>query len=389
MIKFKRKGAKAQRLKFVNLYFLSLNLCAFAPLRLIFILALVCSCSKAPKPKRPPPNVSTAVVEQREVPIYIDAIGQVIPPVEVQIRPQVQGKLLEAYVKQGAIVKEGDVLYKIDPRPFQATLDEAKAQLTHDEALLAIAEKTMERYKTVVEQDFISQLTWEQYVSSAEAAKAQVELDKASIRAAEINLNYCDVVAPISGKISYFNTYPGDVAVAYDTTAITTIRPFNPIDITFSLPQQYFELIRREQGDAGKWPFVASLPENPKATFEGKSYFIDNQIDQNTGTILLKGRFSNVKRELWPGEFVKVKVLQKSVPNALLVPPGAILIGKDGPYLYSMSSDKKVSPHNVDVLTRTEEYIAFASKDLKKGDIVITDGQINIAPGMVVNPVKK
>ena len=119
-----------------------------------------------------------------------------------------------------------------------------------------------------------------------------------------------------------------------DPNQITVIRPFSPIDITFSLPQQQFELIRRVQGDAGEWKFVATLPENPRRPVEGITYFIDNQIDQNTGTILLKGRLPNEKRELWPGEFIRVKVLHKVAPNALTVPPGSVLMGKDGAYIY-------------------------------------------------------
>ena len=291
---------------------------------------------------------------------------------------------MKAYVEQGAIVKEGDLLYMIDPRPYQAILDEAKAQLLHDQALLEVAELTVKRYKTVVEEDFISQLTWEQYEGNAKAAQAQVELDIAAIVAAQINLDFCQVLAPVSGKISYFNIYPGNVVTAYDPTAITVIRPFDPIDIMFSLSQQQFEAIRLKQGNEGIWPFIAVLPEKPKIPFEGKTYFIDNQVNQDTGTILLKGRCSNSEWVLWPGEFIKVKVLQSTAPMALVVPPGAVLIGKNGAYLYKMDGEQKVSAHNVDVLTRTEAYIAVASPDLKVGDSVVVDGQINIAPGMIV-----
>ncbi len=142
-------------------------------------------------------------------------------------------------------------------------LDEAIAQLAHDQALLVYAEKTVERYKKVVEDNFISKLTYEQYESTAAAARAQVELDKAAITAAQINVDYCQVVAPVSGKISYFNVDVGNILAVDDPNQITVIRPFSPIDITFSLPQQQFELIRHVQGDAGEWKFVATLPENP------------------------------------------------------------------------------------------------------------------------------
>lgn len=334
------------------------------------------------------PRVITDTVKQQDVPIYIDAIGQVISPVTVYIRPQVNGKLIKAYVQQGAIVKEKDVLYEIDPRPYQAILAEAIAQLAHDTALLEYAEKTVNRYKVVVEDDFISKLAFEQYVSTATAAKAQVDQDKAAIIAAQINVEYCKVVAPVSGKISYSNVDVGNIMVIDDPNQITVIKPFSPIDITFALPQQQFEQIRRVQGDAGEWRFVATLPESPDKPLSGTTYFIDNQVNQDTGTILLKGRLPNEDRALWPGEFVRIKVLYKMAPKALTVPPGAVLIGKDGPYIYTVDKEEKAIVTNVTILTRTEQYIAIQSDKLHEGDKVITDGQINVAPGVVVSEVK-
>lgn len=352
---------------------------------LVLCLVLFASCRNKQKPPPLPPNVITATVEQRDVPIYIDSIGQVIPPVTVQIRPQVAGKLLAVYVQQGAIVKANDILYTVDPRPYQALLDEAIAQLAHDIALLEYAEIAVKRYKKVVEDDYISIFTYEQYLSNEAAAKAQVELDQAAIRAAEINVNYCQITAPVDGKISFFAVDVGNIVAVDDPTALTAIRPFNPIDISFSLPQQHFELIRREQGDAGAWKFVATLPERPKTPFKGTTYFLDNQIDQDTGTILLKGRIPNNERELWPGEFIKVKVLQKIAPQAFVVPPGAVLIGKNGPYVYLVDNEGKAVNKNVTVLMRSEDSIAVDSSELKAGDTVIVDGQINIAPGVIVN----
>lgn len=363
-------------------FFYILMLIAFLP-------SLFTGCKKSGGQKPSARPVTTAEVNQQDVPIYIDAIGQVIPPVTVNIRPQVAGKLINVFIQQGAIVNENDVIYEMDPRPFQAILDEAKAQLVHDQALLEYAEKTVERYKKVVEDDFISILTFEQYESTAAAARAQVELDKAAITAAQINLDFCKIVAPVSGKISFFNVDVGNILALDDATQITVIRPFSPIDILFSLPQQQFELIRHEQGDSGEWKFVTNLPESPKKTFEGTTFFIDNQIDQNTGTILLKGRLPNANRELWPGEFIRVKVLYRMAPQALTVPPGAVLIGKDGPYIYTVDADGKAVVENVKVLTRTEEYIAIQSEKVHAGDTVIVEGQINVAPGLKVTVVSK
>ena len=173
--------------------------------------------------------------------------------------------------------------------------------MQHDEALLEYAKQAVERYKQVVEDEFISVLNYEQLTSNANAAAAQVELDKAAIMAAAINVEFCKIVAPVSGKISYFNVDVGNIMIIDDPNQITVIRPFSSVDILFSLPQQQFEMIRSVQGDAGKWKFIATLPERTDEPFDGTTYFIDNQIDQNTGTILLKGRLTNEDRRFGPG----------------------------------------------------------------------------------------
>ena len=149
----------------------------------------------------------------RDVPIYVDAIGQAISTVTISIRPLVSGTLTATYIKQGDIVKEGDVIYTIDPRPYQAALDEANAQLEHDMAVWALAQQTVTSYKPIVDKDFISSLTFDSYISNEQAARAQVEFDKAAVRAAALNLEYCSVVATVSGKVSYFRRY-------YDTHAV-------------------------------------------------------------------------------------------------------------------------------------------------------------------------
>lgn len=361
---------------------------------LYFLILLACisplfnGCKRRNEPpKRPAPNVTIAAVNKKEVPIYIDTIGQAISPQIVNVRPQVNGKLIKANIEQGAYVNEGDVIYEIDPRPYEAILDQAIAQLARDQALLLYAEQAVERNRKVVEEDFISKINFEQFQSNASAAQAQVEQDKAAITAARINVDFTKIVAPVSGKISYSNVDVGNIMIIDDPNQITVIRPFSPIDVLFSLPQQQFEMIRVEQGDDGQWPYVVTLADKPDVSFGGITYFIDNQIDQNTGTILLKGKLPNAEREMWPGEFVRVKVLYRIVPEALTVPPSSVLMGRDGPYLYVVDHEGKAKAVNVSVLTRTEEYIAIHSEQLNEGDRVIVDGQINVAPGIAVNEV--
>lgn len=358
-------------------------------LRLLLCLfmsaGLLCCRGKPAERKRAAPHVSVAVLRQGSVPIYFEAIGQAIAPYTVSVRPQTAGMLLQSFVQQGQQVEAGQLLYTIDPRASKAAVDQAQALLEKDSALLRYADSAAERYSKVVDQDFISILTFEQYTSNAEAARAQVEADRASLVNAQLTLEYCNVTAPIAGKISSFAIDVGNIVIAYDPNAITVIRPNSPIDIIFSLPQQQFELVRRGQGDEGRWHFIATLPEDPSVHYEGESYFIDNQVDQDTATILIKGRLPNVNRELWPGEFVRVKVLERVLEKALLAPPGAVLLGRDGPYLYAVDGAGKAAAHAVQVVTRSEEYVAIAADSLSAGDTIIIDGQVNIAPGSLVD----
>jgi len=354
-------------------------------IRLFILLCFVFTgCGKKAKPVNPPPAVTVAEIQRQDVPVYFDSIGLAVPTSVVPVRPLVGGKLIMTYVKEGDEVEQGQLLYTVDPRPFQDALVQAEANLTKDEALLKYAKKTEERYKSVVEEDYISKLSFEQFQTNTSSAAAQITFDQAAIAEAKLNLEFCDIVAPIAGKISYFNVYVGNIVVASDTNAITTIRPFSPIDISFSLPQTQFELVRQAQGNTKDWDFIANLPEDPKTIYAGKTTFIDNQLDQDTGTILIKGRIPNKGRPIWPGAFLNVKVMQRMAKQALTVPPGAVLVGKDGPYLYTLDKDNKVWPQNVTVITRNEGYIAIESDKLHPGDKVISDGQINIAPGMLV-----
>lgn len=236
----------------------------------LLVMTLGISGCKTPPKQKQLPNVTVAKVEQRDVPIYVDAIGQAISTVTISIRPLVSGTLTATYIKQGDIVKEGDVIYTIDPRPYQAALDEANAQLEHDMAVWALAQQTVTSYKPIVDKDFISSLTFDSYISNEQAARAQVEFDKAAVRAAALNLEYCSVVATVSGKVSYFVVDVGNVVAVDNATAFTTIKPFSPIDILFSLPQQQLELIRAVQGNKGEWKFIAVLPEYPDKNMKGQ-----------------------------------------------------------------------------------------------------------------------
>lgn len=350
---------------------------------LIICLITFMSCSKEEKPTPPSVKVEVAKVIQKDVKNFIEAIGNVYAYSIVQIRPQVQGILLKAYVGQGDFVKEGDLLYEIDSRPYKAALDQAEANLEKDKATLELAENTVKRYTDVAAKDYISELTFEQYKSNAKTAAAQVATDVAAVEIAKINLEYCRIVAPIDGKISMYNIYPGNLVVVNDPVALTEIRQITPAEIRFSIPQKDFQEIQKSQKDLNSLTFEVFLPYENDLQFHGELYFIDNHVDLQTGMILLKGLVPNEDRMLWPGEFVRVRIFTTTVENAIVIPLSAIQAGQKGKYVYLVKPDKSVELVYVKTGTQTDSEIVITS-GLQAEDLIVINGQLNLRNGSKV-----
>jgi multidrug efflux system membrane fusion protein len=344
---------------------------------LLFLCLILVSCSTKEKPKTIPlTRVEAAQAEEKEVPIYITAIGNILEHSIVQVRPQVQGILLKAYVTQGQDVKAGDLLYEIDPNIYEAALEQAIGTLNKNKATLEQAKITVKRNSELVDKNYIPKLTFEQYETAVKTAEADVAIAQAEVKRAQINLNYCRITSPINGKISAFNVYPGTLVIANDPQAITEIRELDPIDVQFSIAQTEFQKMQQVQAN---WPltFEATLPKEPEKKFIGKISFIDNHIDLNTGTLLLKGMLNNTDKRLWPGEFVHIRIFLKKELHALIIPESAVQIGAKGSYVYVVQSDKSVRITPVETGAVVDRNIVILS-GLKVGDTVVTNGQINL-----------
>lgn len=352
------------------------------------ILLALCGCQQKKKSfEIPPTNVEICEVKIQDFTISIEAIGNVYENAIVQIRPQVQGILLKKYFEEGQFVKEGDLLYEIDPRPFEAALEQAKATSLRDEATLELAKITLKRNEDLIKKDFISKLTWEQYQSNVMTAEGQVAIDKAAILAAEINLGYCKIYAPISGKLSSYNIFPGNLVLANDPTALIEIRQLSPVRIQFAIPQAYFQDLH-EIAPSHNLTFEAILPYNTHPPIKGTIYFVDNHVDLQSGTITIKGLIENKDLVLWPGEFVNVKIFLKTVPNALVIPSAAIQIGQKGPYVFVVNSDMTASIRNVTLGQKDKDAFLVLS-GLNVGDKIVSNGQLNLKEGAKVNIVNK
>jgi len=350
---------------------------------LLVTLILLGGCAQKPKKVERTYPIAIGHVEERETPIFIEAIGNVYSLQTVQIRPQVSGVVLEAYIKQGQYVKKGDPLYRIDPRPYQAALDQAKATLAKDQATLRFSEIQVERNKILLEKDYLSKLNFEQFVSQVEFNKGQVDADKALVATAALNLEWATPISPLDGKVSQYNIDPGNLVNAYDPNFLIDIRSITPADIRFGITQNDFVKVQEAMAK-GQLKFEVILPQLRNTPREGKIYFMDNHLDTNTGTILLRGAIPNEDELLWPGEFLQVRLQLRVEPHALLVPEEAVKIGQDGPYVFIFKPETSTVEYRTVVKGQRVGNQFIIEKGIHLGDKVVTNGQNNLLPGAKV-----
>jgi multidrug efflux system membrane fusion protein len=339
-----------------------------------------CSKPVQPQPVKPSYPITAGEVIQRDVPIFIESIGNVYSLQYIQIRPQVSGIIQEAYVQQGQFVRKGDPLYQIDPRQYQANLEKAQATLTQDQATLKFNENRVERYKNIVKQEYLSRLDFDQYVSQVELSKGLIQRDLADIALAKLNLEWCTPLSPIDGKISQFNIDPGNLVVANDPNSLTDIRQITPAGIQFTLNQTDFIAMQKTRKEEAL-KFEVFLTQEPTQPRTGQIFFIDNHLSLTTGTVLLRGSIPNEDEFLWPGEFVRIRLLLRTEPQAVLVPEEAIVVGQDGPYVYIYQPETSTVDYRLITKGETIDKMVLIKKGVNPGEKVVLRGQINLHPG--------
>ncbi len=348
----------------------------------ITMLALS-SCEREKKPiVLPPRPVQIGKVSQEPLTVYSRAIGNVYAINSVPIVSQVTGQIVEAHVKEGSEVKAGDLLFTIDPRPYEAALAQAKANYLKDQAALQFAQDRLNRNKDLVKKDYISQLTFEQYQTDVETLTAQLEFDKAAIITAELNLEWCSIIAPINGRLSFFQLYPGSIVTANNpNTPITTILEIDPIEVRFAITQKQFQKLKTYY--KGKPLPMEFTLKSGETAFKGEVVFFDNQVSLQTGTVMLMAHLPNNERGLWPGEYGVAKVTVREIPEAIVVPEEAIQEGQQGFYLYVLKPDMTVELRTISIGEKVEGRVEVL-KGVSPGETVVTTGQINLRPGMQV-----
>jgi membrane fusion protein, multidrug efflux system len=320
--------------------------------------------------------VSVATASRQDVPIYLTGLGTVQALFTVGIHAQVDGKLQDVLFKEGQRVKKGDILAKIDPRLYQAALDQAKARKAQDEAALIAAQKDLERYKTLVIKNFETQQNVDQQQAKVDQTKAAIDADKAAIETAQTNLDYTDIVATNDGRMGVRMVDPGNIVHAADQGPIAILTQTEPTAVMFTLPAQTLDDVR-EAMQRGDVEVAAYDRDNARLLSTGKLETVDNLIDQTTANYRLKAMFNNDDEKLWPGEFVNARLLLETRKSVVVIPPLAVQRGPHGLFTWVVKPDNTVEPRPIQISTTTADRTIVTS-GVDDGDRVVTDGQYKL-----------
>jgi multidrug efflux system membrane fusion protein len=327
--------------------------------------------------------VTAGTATAKDMPVYVRGLGTVQAYNNVSVKSRVDGTIVKVDFTEGQEVKKGDLLFEIDPRPFQAALAQAQANLARDQAQQSNAQRNANRDKPLVGKEFISRQQFDTDSTTATALEATVASDKAAIEAAQLNLDYADIRSPIDGRTGARQVDIGNLVQASANTALVTITQLKPIFVSFTAPQEQFDAIRQAQV-RGPVPAEAWTQGEQREIATGHLTLIDNQIDQATGTIRLKAEFANADEALWPGEFVDMRLEVDTLKNAVTVPSRSVEAGPNGSYLFVIKPNDTVEQRTVTV-AETEQGLAVVSKGLSAGERVVVDGQYRLQQGTKVS----
>jgi multidrug efflux system membrane fusion protein len=338
-----------------------------------------CGRKQAPPPRTVP--VVAEIADQKNVPLQIKTIGNVEPFNAVTVKALVGGEISGVFFKEGQDVRKDALLFKIDPRPYEAALKQAEATLAKDVAQAKNAEEQAKRYAILVQKDYVAKDQYDQLRANADALAAVVEADRANVESGRLQLAYCTIKSPITGRAGSVLVNVGNVIKANDV-ALTTINQLMPIYVTFSVPEQNLSDIKKYMATR-ELRVDAVIPGDEKRPVRGELTFIDNTVDKSTGTIKLKGTFENSDRRLWPGQFVDVSLTLTTEPNRVVVPSQAVQTGQQGQYVYVIKDDMTAELRSV-TPGRTYQSWTVINKGVVTGEKVVTDGQLRLVPGAKV-----
>lgn len=338
-----------------------------------------------------PVAVVAAAAMQGDLPLYLDALGTVTPTASVLVRSRVDGQLVKLHFEEGQVVKAGALLAEIDPRAFRVQLQQAQGQLARDEALLRNARSDLERYQTLWQLDSIAKQELDTQQALVQQYEGTVASDRGAIADAQLQLDYAQIRAPITGRVGLRQVDPGNMVHASDTTGLVLITQEQPITVVFTIPEGQLSAVRRQLAAGQKLPTVAFDRQRTEQLAAGTLLTVDNQIDTTTGTVKLKAAFDNTDGALFPNQFVNVRLHVDTIKGATLIPVNAVQRGSQGIFVYTVNADQTVKLQLVTLGQTTGEQVVVTS-GLPAGTQVVVDGVDKLRDGAkieLIDPNKK
>jgi membrane fusion protein, multidrug efflux system len=331
-------------------------------------------------------RVVVAKAVRKTVPVNLTAIGSADAFTSVSIKAQVNAVLDEVHVKEGQYVKKGDLLFTLDARPFEAALAQAQGTLARDKAQMGLNGVQADRYSQLFKAGVAPKEQLDEMQANLEAQQAAVRADEAAVQAAQLQLDYCKIYAPTDGRLGALQVFPGNIVKQNDVPILIVINQVSPIFVDFSIPEQYFSAVEKFMAEGELQ--VEATPYGDTQKEVGTLTFVDNAVDNTTGTIKLKARFPNTDNRLWPGQFSTVLLRLAQDEDATVVPSQAVQTGARGDFIYVVKSDSTVEQRPVKV-ARTLEGDSVISSGIEPGETVVTDGQLRLIPGMKVEVARE
>src|ERR1700676_4540467 len=360
----------------------------------LFALAAVCAffsaCSGSADGKQQkaqaagPRSVSVAIaqVQRQDVPVYLSGLGSVTAFNTANIKSRVDGQIMKVNFREGQNVKQGELLIEIDSRPFQVQLEQMQAQLFRDQAQLRDAQLNLERYTSLIPSGSIAQQQVDTQKALVDQLQGTVRTDQAQINNAKLQIIYCHITAPFTGRVGLRQVDPGNIVHASDTTPMLILTQLQPIAVIFTLPEDQLQTVSKHMKGTALQVDAYSRDDQTKLA-TGKLQTIDNKIDPTTGTAKLKAVFNNTDNQLWPNKFVNANLLLETRKNSTVLPTAAILRGPQGTFVYTVKPDKTVEARTV-AISLTQGNITTITSGLNPGDTVVTDGQDKLQTGSKV-----
>ena len=341
----------------------------------------------AARPSDPGAPVTVARAETKNVPVEIHAIGQAQPYSTVSVKPQVTAQLMAIHFREGQDVNKGDLLFTLDKQPFQSALAQAQSTLAKDKAQALNSAAQQQRYLKLLAAGIASKEQTDQMEAQADADRALVNADTAAVETARLQLQYCTITAPISGRTGALQVYPGNLVKANDVPVLVVINQVTPIYVDFSVPEANLASVTKYLA-AGRLPVQGYTPDDVAHPETGTLTFFDNTVDAATGTLKLRATFPNTDRRIWPGQFLNCVVRLSEEKNAVVVPSAAVQTGQKGQFVFVVKSDMTADMRPVTAGAQHGNETSI-EKGVASGETVVTDGQVRLTPGAKVEVVHR